>query len=41
MDDGADGRPTPGIKPFGPAKEHWHDLQKRRGQLVSIKEVRK
>lgn len=37
MSDGADGRPTPGIKPFGRAKEHWHSLYAaRRGDVVSI-----
>ena len=38
MNDGADGRPTPGIKPIGKARDHWHSLQDRRGDLVSIKE---
>lgn len=36
MEDGTDGRPTPGIKPVGKAKEHWSELQERRGELVSI-----
>jgi len=36
MDDGKDGRPTPGIKGIGKAKEHWHGLQDKRGELVSI-----
>jgi len=36
MDDGKDGRQTPGIKPLGKAREHWHRLQDRRGDLVSI-----
>lgn len=39
MDDGKDGRPTPGIKGLGSAKTHWHELQDRRGELVSIKEA--
>jgi hypothetical protein len=37
MDDGKDGRPTPGIKGIGKAREHWHGLQAKRGELVSIK----
>ena len=36
MDDGKDGRPTMGIKPFGKAQEHWGLLQKVRGNQVSI-----
>ncbi len=36
MDDGKDGRPTPGIKAIGKAREHWHSLQSDRGELVSI-----
>jgi hypothetical protein len=39
MDDGKDGRATPGIKALGIAKTHWHSIQGRRGDLVSIKEV--
>jgi len=39
MDDGKDGRATPGIKGLGTAKTHWHGIQDRRGDLVSIKEV--
>jgi hypothetical protein len=39
MDDGKDGRPTPGIKALGKAKEHWHSLQDQRGELVSIREA--
>jgi len=38
MADGKDGRPTPGIKAIGPAKTHWHSLQNRRGDLVTIVE---
>ena len=41
MDIGKDGRPTPGIKALGIAREHWHGLQNRRGDLVNIKEVRR
>jgi len=40
MDDGADGRPTPGLKGIGNAQQHWHSLQDRRGELVTIREVR-
>ena len=36
MDDGKDGRPTPGIKGIGEAKDHWHGLQNARGKLVTI-----
>ncbi len=36
MDDGKDGRPTPGVKAIGKAREHWHGLQEKRGELVSI-----
>lgn len=39
MDDGKDGRPTPGIKALGNAKVHWHDLQDSRGEMVEINEV--
>jgi hypothetical protein len=39
MDDGKDGRSTPGIKALGKAKEHWHSLQDQRGELVSIREA--
>ncbi len=37
MDDGRDGRPTPGIKPIGPAREHWQtNLADKRGALVPM-----
>ena len=37
MDDGADGRATPGLKPVGAAQAAWSDLFKhRRGQVVRI-----
>ena len=39
MDDGKDGRPTNGIKGLGKGKNHWHGLQDRRGDLVTIKEA--
>ena len=40
MDDGADGRPTPGLRPVGSAQEVWRYLYKRRrGEVVSLKVV--
>lgn len=37
MKDGADGRRTDGLKPIGPAKQHWHSLYKsKRGDIVPI-----
>ena len=39
MEDGKDGRPTPGIKGLGKARDHWHGLQENRGDLVSIQFV--
>ena len=39
MEDGNDGRPTAGIKGLGTARDHWHGLQDRRGDLVSIEFV--
>jgi hypothetical protein len=36
MADGKDGRPTPGMKPVGEAKDHWHGFQTSRGKIVSI-----
>lgn len=40
MDDGADGRPTPGIRPIGAAQEVWRYLYKRRrGEVVTIMPV--
>ena len=39
MDDGKDARPTAGIKGLGNAREHWHELQRKRGDLVSIEFV--
>jgi hypothetical protein len=38
MSNGKDGLPMPGIRAIGPARQHWHGLQIRRGQLVSISE---
>ena len=38
MDDGADGRPTMGLKPVGAAQEVWRYLFKhRRGEVVTLK----
>jgi hypothetical protein len=40
MDDGSDGRPTPGIRPIGAAQEVWrHLFKRRRGEVVSLKVV--
>ncbi len=39
MDDGKDGRPTPGLKGIGKAREHWHGLQEQRGDIVTISEA--
>ena len=39
MDDGKDGRPTPGIKAMGSARTKWHEMNDQRGILVSIREV--
>lgn len=39
MDDGKDGRHTQGIKALGKGRDHWHGLQSRRGDLVSIKDA--
>jgi len=39
MDDGKDGRSTPGIKAILSAKAHWHGLQEKRGELVTIEEA--
>ena len=37
MENGKDGRPTPGIKPIGKAREQWHSLYAdNHGDLVSI-----
>lgn len=40
MDDGKDGRPTPGIKALGKARDRWRELQADRGELVTIREIR-
>lgn len=37
MDEGKDGRSTPGIRPLGSAQAFWRDLYKsRRGSVVSV-----
>ncbi|MDB5438743.1 MAG: hypothetical protein JWM33_1170 [Caulobacteraceae bacterium] len=37
MSDGKDGRPTPGLRPVGKAKDFWRQLyETRRGELVDI-----
>jgi len=37
MDQGRDGRPTPGIRPLGSAQAFWRELYKsRRGAVVSV-----
>lgn len=37
MDQGKDGRPTPGIRPLGSAQAFWRELYKsRRGAVVSV-----
>ena len=40
MKAGADGRPTPGIKPVGPMKKVWAEWYRtRRGQAISLETV--
>lgn len=39
MRDGADGRPTSGIKPAGPMREVWKRMQARRGEIVPVREI--
>jgi hypothetical protein len=40
MEDGADGRATPGIRPVGSAQDAWRDLfRHRRGEIVSLNAV--
>jgi hypothetical protein len=36
MRDGADGRPTPGLRPDDEFRECWKALQHRRGEVVSV-----
>jgi len=40
MDDGRDGRPTPGLRPVGRARDHWRRLyESRRGEVVGLEAV--
>jgi hypothetical protein len=40
MDDGVDGRPTPGIRPIGAAQAVWRALYKtQRGETVTLREA--
>lgn len=39
MSDSKHGMPTPGLKGLGKARDHWHGLQTRRGELVPIGEA--
>jgi hypothetical protein len=40
MEDGKDGRPTSGIRPVGPAQDHWRQLfRTARGKVVHIEPV--
>jgi hypothetical protein len=40
MDDGRDGRATPGIRPVGAAQDVWRSLfRRRRGEVVALKVV--
>lgn len=40
MDDGRDGRPTPGVRPIGRTAEFWRSLYKaRRGDVVAVELV--
>lgn len=41
MDQGKDGRPTPGIRPLGAAQQFWRELYRsKRGALVSVRLIR-
>jgi hypothetical protein len=39
MRDGKDGRPTLGIKPVAEMREIWKQMQRRRGEIVKMREV--
>jgi hypothetical protein len=39
MNDGKNGRPTPGLKAVGDARVSWHAMQDSRGTKVPIREV--
>jgi hypothetical protein len=36
MRDGADGRPTEGLRPDDDFRDHWQTLQQRRGEEVTV-----
>jgi hypothetical protein len=36
MRDGADGRPTPGLRPEPAFKSFWDEMQQRRGDVVEV-----
>jgi hypothetical protein len=37
MDDGKDGRPTPGLRPLGAVKDYWNALfNEKRGEVVTV-----
>lgn len=37
---GKDGRPTQAIKPVGPMREIWKQFQRRRGEMIIVRETR-
>lgn len=37
MRDGADGRPTPGLRPVHGSKAFWDAMQERRGEVVPVR----
>jgi hypothetical protein len=40
MDDGKDGRPTPGLRPLGKAQDAWRQLYRsRRGDTVTLEAI--
>ena len=39
MQDGRDGRPTPGIKPISHMKKVWAEMRRKTGRTVPIREV--
>jgi hypothetical protein len=39
MDDGKDGRPTPGLKAVGIARQKWHAMNDKRGSIVTIEKA--
>ena len=36
MDDGKNGKPTPGLCAIGPARDHWHGMQGYRDKLAEV-----